>query len=341
MKLVKRDTWGARKPRNRSAISSNVKGVGIHWVGPGMGTWTHDKCAGKVRGIQNFHMDANGWSDIAYSHLACPHGYIFEGRKWGVRTAANGTNTGNTYYHAICYLGGQGDPFTEEAKAAIREYVERHQSIYGDEVRPHSWFKSTGCPGDVIRKWIADGLPLADAPLAPVICDEQILKRGDYNDCVKEAQQLLLDKGYDLGVWGADGDFGETTETRVIKFQRTEGLTVDGIIGSNTWEALRAESAPPARSEADFAVVVTAESEIDQILAYVLAKRWAFKYIPFDQLDDYTVDYVVAIGYNANVWKAKGRDGGMAITGPSRWDTASEVLSYIQGSQPDRLAPWS
>lgn len=243
MNIVTRAQWGARPARTRTNISSTVKGVGIHWVGPKQGTWTHDKCDDKVRGIQNFHMDTNGWADIAYSHLLCPHGYIYEGRKWGTRTAANGTNDGNNYYHAICYIGGEGDPFTDEAKAALKGYVAEHKRLYGDEVRPHSWFKSTGCPGNVIRQWLADGMP--STTTAPRPCDEQVLRRGDTGDCVKEAQNLLIQKGYDLGTWGADGDFGSTTETRVREFQTASGLTSDGIIGPATWRALRATSAPP------------------------------------------------------------------------------------------------
>jgi hypothetical protein len=35
-----------------------------------------------------------------------------------------------------------------------------------------------------------------------------------------------------------DADFGPRTEARVITFQRTAGLTPDGIVGKNTWRAI-------------------------------------------------------------------------------------------------------
>ena len=83
MKMDPRSKWGARPPRyvNRGSMSAPSTG---HWNGPGIilrgkNTWDHSLCPGLVRGIQNFHMDGRGWSDIAYNFLICPHGYTFEG----------------------------------------------------------------------------------------------------------------------------------------------------------------------------------------------------------------------------------------------------------------------
>lgn len=68
-----------------------------------------------------------------------------------------------------------------------------------------------------------------------------ILKKGDKGEAVREAQSLLLQRGYDLGKWGADGDFGSATEAAVRQFQRDAGLDPDGILGPQTLEALRKE----------------------------------------------------------------------------------------------------
>ena len=64
------------------------------------------------------------------------------------------------------------------------------------------------------------------------------LKRGSKGASVKELQQLLIKKGYKLPKYGADGDFGNETLEAVKKFQKDKGLTVDGIVGAQTWSKL-------------------------------------------------------------------------------------------------------
>lgn len=64
------------------------------------------------------------------------------------------------------------------------------------------------------------------------------LQKGSKGDAVQYLQNLLLMLGYDLGKWGADGDFGSKTQAAVKAFQKSKGLTADGIVGPKTWEAL-------------------------------------------------------------------------------------------------------
>lgn len=69
---------------------------------------------------------------------------------------------------------------------------------------------------------------------------ERNLSNGCEGDDVKEMQDGLIRLGYDLGKWGADGDFGDATEEAVRAFQKAQKLTVDGIFGQNTKAALEA-----------------------------------------------------------------------------------------------------
>ncbi|GBC60909.1 hypothetical protein DENIS_1869 [Desulfonema ishimotonii] len=57
----------------------------------------------------------------------------------------------------------------------------------------------------------------------------------ELRDDVKRLQSALIRAGYDLD---ADGQFGRGTEDAVRVFQRTCGLTADGIAGPKTWQLL-------------------------------------------------------------------------------------------------------
>lgn len=64
-----------------------------------------------------------------------------------------------------------------------------------------------------------------------------VLRRGSFGDAVRELQELLTAKGFNLSI---DNDFGSATELAVMMFQKNNGLVVDGIVGQNTWTALKA-----------------------------------------------------------------------------------------------------
>jgi len=62
----------------------------------------------------------------------------------------------------------------------------------------------------------------------------RILAYGSYGEDVKILQQNLIGLGYDLGIHGADGDFGRDTQAAVKSFQTNNGLAADGIVGGAT-----------------------------------------------------------------------------------------------------------
>ena len=68
------------------------------------------------------------------------------------------------------------------------------------------------------------------------VADAAVLKQGSKGDLVKAAQTKLIKWGYLTG--RADGIFGAKTKAAVIKFQRKNGLTADGVIGTRTAQAL-------------------------------------------------------------------------------------------------------
>ena len=88
--------------------------------------------------------------------------------------------------------------------------------------------------------------PTPDTPSVPT---STCLGKGDSGPEVEQLQKNLIKLGYDCGSWGADGDFGNDTEKAVIKFQRDNGLEVDGLVGPLTQaaieKALKSNSSTP------------------------------------------------------------------------------------------------
>ena len=64
-----------------------------------------------------------------------------------------------------------------------------------------------------------------------------IIRRGSISTYVLIAQDDLNTLGFRTG--GLDGIFGARTEEAVINYQRSGGLSSDGIIGCNTWRSLQ------------------------------------------------------------------------------------------------------
>lgn len=64
----------------------------------------------------------------------------------------------------------------------------------------------------------------------------RLLRRGDTGPLVEYLQSTLNKLGFNVGE--VDGVFGDRTYNAVLRFQRTMGLTQDGIVGPATWQAL-------------------------------------------------------------------------------------------------------
>jgi hypothetical protein len=90
------------------------------------------------------------------------------------------------------------------------------------------------------KKWTHWAIPACES--ADPGTGKPTLRKGDSGPYVTLAQTELIQRGYDLGKWGADGKFGAATESAVKLFQQDWELTVDGVIGPKTWDML--ESTP-------------------------------------------------------------------------------------------------
>lgn len=104
--------------------------------------------------------------------------------------------------------------------------------------------KNTKAIGEAIAMGICDyyGVEIKKEPKQPekkptnkVNIPLNVLSKGDEGEQVKALQRMLYSMGYDLGKTGVDGDFGAKTHNAVCDYQKKNGLTVDGVVGYNTW----------------------------------------------------------------------------------------------------------
>jgi hypothetical protein len=197
MNKVSRAEWGARPPK-RVSPGINTRSATGHWEGTSMGSFPHASCATKVRVIQNYHMDTQGWNDIAYNFLVCPHNYVFVGRDHGVRSSANGSNAGNSESEAVCYLGGIGDPFTDEAKYGFSEIMHEISSVHYCH---NHWF-NTMCPGPEICDWIKSGMPTQmPVPKPPIVIEDEEIMPTPAVVSIDDDNTMYFVKGVDKALW--------------------------------------------------------------------------------------------------------------------------------------------
>lgn len=86
-------------------------------------------------------------------------------------------------------------------------------------------------------RWIGDGEGVSDEDNA---LGTRLLKRGSTGADVTQLQMHLIELGYELPRYGADGQYGAETEEAVKQFQRAHDLLVDGEYGPLTHAALMA-----------------------------------------------------------------------------------------------------
>ncbi|MEW6435030.1 MAG: peptidoglycan-binding protein [Myxococcota bacterium] len=124
--------------------------------------------------------------------------------------------------------------FGPRTLAAVRSFQASRGLTVDGIVGPQTWGRLSGA---------------APTPTpAPATGGTPTLRFGARGDAVRGLQQRLAQLGFDPG--GVDGVFGPKTQSAVRRFQASRGLVADGIVGPQTWGALRAGDVfhPPASS---------------------------------------------------------------------------------------------
>lgn len=195
--IESRSVWGGRKSRGTSYLAS-TRGVKAHYTGGKVDPATltdHSRCRAAVRGIQNGHMDGNGWNDIGYSMVVCNHAVMI-GRGPHVLPAANGAGLNSGHYAILVLVGTSGvTKITDAMKRnfhAARDYLRQYGGA-GAEIKRHKDGYATSCPGPDISAWVAAGAPLpggqAPSP-APKPPKEKDMDYGSFGLSSSSARDL-------------------------------------------------------------------------------------------------------------------------------------------------------
>lgn len=178
MKIYSRQDWGARPPKWTTPINRS-EGMFLHYNGPpvpaNVAGGDLQAVFGWLRNIQAYHMNVQGWPDIAYSFcVASTNGgrdaAVIELRGWG---AAGAHTLGwNEKSHAIVFPVGGDQPITDAQVEAANNVIAVHDKRFGQGfVRGHQQApNSTSCPGGPIMNMLRAGRfrPITPAPPVPL-----------------------------------------------------------------------------------------------------------------------------------------------------------------------------
>ncbi|MDQ0160895.1 peptidoglycan recognition protein family protein [Alkalibacillus salilacus] len=180
---------------------------------------------------------SKGWETGGYHEIILRDGTVQRCYDWNV--IANGVKGHNSDSYHIC-LVGRGS-FNDEQERIFAERVNTLMDQFELEVSDIVGHRElagggTQCPGidmDAVRSSLSNEK------------GTRLLRLGDEGDEVKQLQETLINRGYDLSQYGADGIFGRETEEAVKSLQRDGNITVDGIVGPDTRGILNSKRTLP------------------------------------------------------------------------------------------------
>jgi hypothetical protein len=189
-----------------------------------------------VATMRRWHLE-RGWSDVGYHFFIRKDGTLERGRPLNRTPAAQRNHNSGTI--AICLHGLREEKFTEAQLTTLRNWCFEVNEAYNGSVTFHGHCEvaAKACPvidyKSVLKldRFGRLGLEgVTSISLKETDAGMPTLRRGDRGPAVVRLQQLLLLK--------PDGIFGPRTENAVKDFQKSAGLSRDGVVGPITWGAI-------------------------------------------------------------------------------------------------------
>lgn len=186
------------------------------------------------------------------TYVACPHRKVFEGRGLHHLPAANGAGLNSGHYAVLGLVGNSGlvEP-TDEILDAILDAIEylRDKGRAGKEIKGHRDGYSTDCPGDALYAWVRKGAPRPGSETRPPGTKQPETSPPESapefpgralryppvmtGDDVHVWQAQMAERGWDITV---DGAYGPQSRDVCRRFQRSQGIEDDGVVGPITWK---------------------------------------------------------------------------------------------------------
>ncbi|MUG70168.1 MULTISPECIES: spore cortex-lytic enzyme [Paenibacillus] len=171
-----------------------------------------------------------------------------------------------------------------------------------------------------------------------------VLTKGTSNGDVWDLQFRLKTLGYYQTA--LDGQFGTQTLTAVRKFQKDYGLAPDGVVGPNTWKALKKYSLN--RSELDvMAKIINSEARGEPYKGQVAVGAVVMNRIQSAQFPDNIRDVVFQPGAftavdDGQYWLTPNKTAYLAAQDAVRgWDPTNNSLYYFNPDTATSAWIWS
>lgn len=148
------------------------------------------------------------------------------------------------------------------------------------------------------------------------------LEKGDTGSEVTTMQKRLIKVGYSCGAAGADGDFGSDTDSALRKFQKDNGLTVDGQYGTNSKAKLT------VLYNKKVGTTTSNKKDVTTVAKEVIAGKWGS--------GDERKKKLTAAGYNYDTVQKKVNELLKASAKKSVAEIAKEVVSGKWGNGAER-----
>lgn len=213
-------------------------------------------------------------------------------------------------------------------------------SVYLTTYNMRSAFKTAGAKVLTDQKYLTSGTCLkpgdillndnhhvaiavsGDASSNATPAKKNYLEKGDTGSEVTAMQKMLIKVGYSCGAAGADGDFGSDTDSALRKFQKDNGLTVDGQYGTNSKAKLT------ALYNKKVGTTTSNKKDVTTVAKEVIAGKWGS--------GDERKKKLTAAGYNYDTVQKKVNELLKTRTKKSVAEVAKEVVSGKWGNGADR-----